>query len=179
MAVEVGVQKMRKKLEELLKERLKADRVSVECEGPEEDRRLMLTVVSPQFRGLTKVEDRDSLIWDVIKAHTHTPAHTHTQNLSGRPKLTLACGGYASLSKGPSARDQAHEAPRLDTGRRSAPQPPPPSARLLRRQQVNWNLACDRIPIACQRVLLQCNWKGPNLAFKRTLWPASGWVRWW
>ncbi|ELR15926.1 uncharacterized protein ACA1_023380 [Acanthamoeba castellanii str. Neff] len=64
MAVEVGVQKMRKKLEELLKERLKADRVSVECEGPEEDRRLMLTVVSPQFRGLTKVEDRDSLIWD-------------------------------------------------------------------------------------------------------------------
>jgi hypothetical protein len=126
-------------------------------------------VVSPQFRGLTKVEDRDSLIWDVIKVHTHKQALTrppHTQNLSGRPKLTLACGGYASLSKGPTARDQAHEAPRLDTGRRSAPQPPPASARLLRRQQVNWNLACDRIPIACQRVLLQyCNCKGPK-AFK-------------
>jgi acid stress-induced BolA-like protein IbaG/YrbA len=78
MAAQVEVQKMKKKLGEVLKEKLKADRVSVESEGPEEDRRLMLTVVSPQFRGLTKVEDRDSLIWEAIKvAHTHTHTHTH------------------------------------------------------------------------------------------------------
>ncbi len=127
MAAQVEVQKMKKKLGEVLKEKLKADRVSVESEGPEEDRRLMLTVVSPQFRGLTKVEDRDSLIWDAIKVahtHTHTQAQAHANN-------------YILGHQGRSARDQAHEAARLDTRRRPAPQPPPSSARLLRRQQVS------------------------------------------
>merc|ERR1711879_765748 len=75
MAAEVDVREMRKTLEELLKEKLKADRVSAESEGPAEDRRLMLTVVSPQFRGLTKVEDRDSLIWDAIKDQMHGIKH--------------------------------------------------------------------------------------------------------
>jgi acid stress-induced BolA-like protein IbaG/YrbA len=71
---EEELSEVKRKLKATLEEGLKAERVSVESEGPREDRRLMLTVVSPEFRGLAKVEQRDDLIWRLIKAHAPLPS---------------------------------------------------------------------------------------------------------
>lgn len=42
---------------------------SVESEGPDDERRVSITLVSPQFRDMDKVEDRDQLVWEAIKVH--------------------------------------------------------------------------------------------------------------